>query len=140
MRTLEEIEKDIEKTRKHLRELYDENNLALEREVNIDKNKYYTFHSPDDKDIVYTGKVFNYWRDSKGEYQFEVTGIEECFSDIQDSCWAGFDAMHIIVVYNGELDNFLNGFTEITKEEYNKKVSDLFVNIKKWSNYWIDDK
>ena len=139
MRTIKEIDKDIEKTRKHLRELYDEHNLALEREVNIDKNKYYTFHSPNDEDIVYTGKVFNYWRNSKGEYQFEVTGIEECFSDIQDSCWAGFDAMHIIVVYNGQLDNFLNGFTEITKEEYNKKVSDLFVNIKKWSYYWLDD-
>lgn len=139
MRTIKEIDKDIEKTRKHLRELYDEHNLALEREVNIDKNKYYTFHSPNDEDIVYTGKVFNYWRNSKGEYQFEVTGIEECFSDIQDSCWAGFDAMHIIVVYNGELDNFLNGFTEITKEEYNKKVSDLFVNIKKWSKYWTED-
>lgn len=139
MRTLKEIEKDIEKTRKHLRELYDEHNLALERDVNIDKSKYYTFHSPDDKDIVYTGKVQNYWKNSKGEYRFEVTGIEECFSDIQDSCWAGFDAMHIIVVYNGQLDNFLNGFTEITKEEYNKKVSDLFVNIKKWSYYWLDD-
>ena len=37
MRTLEEIEKDIDKTRKHLRELYDEHNQMLEREVNIDK-------------------------------------------------------------------------------------------------------
>ena len=37
MRTLKEIEKDIEKTREHLRELYDEHNLALERDVN---NKY----------------------------------------------------------------------------------------------------
>ena len=138
MRTIKEIDKDIEKTRKHLRELYDEHNLALERKVNIDKNKYYTFHSPNDKDIVYTGQVFNYWRDSKGEYQFEVTGIEECFSDIQDSCWAGFDAMHIIVVYNGQLDNFLNGFTEITKEEFDKKVNDVCVNMKKWINYWIE--
>ena len=50
MRTLKEIEKDIEKTRKHLRELYDEHDLALERDVNIDKSKYYTFHSPDDKE------------------------------------------------------------------------------------------
>ena len=138
MRTLEEIEKDIDKTRKHLRELYDEHNQMLEREVNIDKNKYYTFHSPDDKDNVYTGKVFNYWKNSQGEYQFEVTGIEECFSDIQDSCWAGFDAMHIIVVYNGQLDNFLNGFTEITKEEFDKKVNDVCVNMKKWINYWIE--
>ena len=138
MRTIKEIDKDIEKTRKHLRELYDEHNLALEREVNIDKNKYYTFHSPNDEDIVYTGKVFNYWRNSKGEYQFEVTGIEECFSDIQDSCWAGFDAMHSIVVYNGQLDNFLNGFTEITKEEFDKKVNDVCVNMKKWINYWIE--
>ena len=139
MRTLEEIEKDIEKTRKHLRELYDEHNLALERDVNIDKSKYYTFHSPDDKDIVYTGKVFNYWKNSQGEYQFEVTGSQECWSDILDSCWAGFDAMYIIYVRPEKLDNFLNDFTEITKEEYNKKVSDLFVNIKKWSNYWTDD-
>ena len=138
MRTIKEIDKDIEKTRKRLRELYDEHNLALEREVNIDKNKYYNFHSPNDEDIVYTGKVFNYWRNSKGEYQFEVTGIEECFSDIQDSCWAGFDAMHIIVVYNGQLDNFLNGFTEITKEEFDKKVNDVCVNMKKWINYWIE--
>ena len=138
MRTIKEIDKDIEKTRKHLRELYDEHNLALEREVNIDKNKYYTFHSPNDEDIVYTGKVFNYWRNSKGEYQFEVIGIEECFSDIQDSCWAGFDAMHIIVVYNGQLDKFLNNFTEITREEFDKKVNDLYVNMKKWINYWIE--
>ena len=138
MRTIKEIDKDIEKTRKHLRELYDEHNLALEREVNIDKNKYYTFHSPNDEDIVYTGKVFNYWRNSKGEYQFEVIGIEECFSDIRDSCWAGFDAMHIIVVYNGQLDNFLNNFTEITREEFDKKVNDLYVNMKKWINYWIE--
>ena len=64
--------------------------------------------------------------------------IEECFSDIQDSCWAGFDAMHIIVVYNGQLDNFLNGFTEITKEEFDKKVNDVCVNMKKWINYWIE--
>ena len=35
MRTLKEIEKDIEKTREHLRELYDEHNLALERDVNM---------------------------------------------------------------------------------------------------------
>ena len=139
MRTLEEIEKEIDKTRKHLRELYDEHNLALERDVNIDKNKYYMFHSPDDKDIVYTGKVFNYWKNSQGEYQFEVTGIQECLIDIQDSCWAGFDAMYIIYVRPEKLDNFLNNFTEITKEEYNKKVSDLFVNIKKWSNYWTED-
>ena len=139
MRTLKEIEKDIEKTRKHLRELYDEHNLALERDVNIDKSKYYTFHSPDDKDIVYTGKVQNYWKNSKGEYRFEVTGIQECWSDILDSCWAGFDAMYLISVNSEQLDNFLNNFTEITKEEYNKKVSDLFVNIKKWSNYWTKD-
>lgn len=139
MRTLKEIEKDIEKTRKHLRELYDEHNLALERDVNIDKSKYYTFRSPNDEDIVYTGKVFNYWRNSKGEYQFEVIGIEECFSDIRDSCWAGFDAMHIIVVYNGQLDNFLDNFTEITKEEFDKKVNDVCVNMKKWINYWIGD-
>ena len=139
MRTLEEIEKDIDKTRKNLRELYDEHNQMLEREVNIDKNKYYTFHSPDDKCIVYTGKVFNYWKNSKGEYQFEVTGIQECLIDIQDSCWAGFDAMYLISVSSEQLDNFLNSFTEITKEEYKKKVSDLFVNIKKWSNYWTDD-
>ena len=139
MRTLKEIEKDIEKTRKHLRDLYDEHNLALERDVNIDKSKYYTFHSPDDKDIVYTGKVFNYWKNSKGEYRFEVTGIHECWSDILDSCCAGFDAMYLISVSYEQLDNFLNDFTEITKEEYNKKVSDLFVNIKKWSNYWTED-
>ena len=139
MRTLKEIEKDIEKTRKHLRELYDEHNLTLERDVNIDKSKYYTFHSPDDKDIVYAGKVQNYWKNSKGEYRFEVTGIQECWSDILDSCWAGFNAMYLISVSSEQLDNFLNNFTEITKEEYNKKVSDLFVNIKKWSNYWIDD-
>ena len=139
MRTLKEIEKDIEKTRKQLRELYDEHNLALERDVNIDKNKYYTFHSPDDKDIVYTGKVFNYWKNSQGEYQFEVTGIQECLIDIQDSCWAGFDAMYLIYVRPEKLDNFLNSFTEITREKYNKKVSDLFVNIKKWSNYWTED-
>ena len=139
MRTLKEIEKDIEKTRKHLRELYDEHNLALERDVNIDKNKYYIFHSPIDKDIVYTGKVQNYWKNGKGEYQFDVTGIQECFSDILDSCWAGFDAMYLISVNSEQLDNFLNNFTEITKEEYNKKVSDLFVNIKKWSYYWLDD-
>ena len=139
MRTLKEIEKDIEKTRKHLRELYDEHNLALERDVNIDKSKYYTFRSPYDKYIVYTGKVQNYWKNSKGEYRFEVTGIEECWSDIQDSCWAGFDAMYLISVNSEQLDNFLNNFTEITKEEYNKKVSDLFVNIKKWSYYWLDD-
>lgn len=139
MRTLKEIEKDIEKTRKHLRELYDEHDLALERDVNIDKSKYYTFHSPDDKDIVYAGKVQNYWKNSKGEYRFVVTGIRECWSDILDSCWAGFNAMYIISVSSEQLDNFLNNFTEITKEEYNKKVSDLFVNMKKWSNYWIDD-
>ena len=46
--------------------------------------------------------------------------------------------MHIIVVYNGELDNFLNGFTEITKEEFDKKVNDVCVNMKKWINYWIE--
>ena len=138
MRTIKEIDKDIEKTRKHLRELYDEHNLAVEREVNIDKNNYYTFHSPNDEDIVYIGKVLNYWRNSKGEYQFEVIGIEECFSDIRDSCWAGFDAMHIIVVYNGQLDNFLNNLTEITKEEFDKKVNDVCVNMKKWINYWIE--
>lgn len=139
MRTLEEIEKDIDKTRKHLRELYDEHNQMLEREVNIDKNKYYTFHSPDDEDIMYTGKVFNYWKTSKGEYQFEVTGIQECLIDIRDSCWAGFDAMYIISVCPEKLDNFLNNFTEITREEFDKKVNDLFVNIKKWSYYWLDD-
>ena len=138
MRTIKEIDKDIEKTRKHLRELYDEHNLALEREVNIDKNKYYTFHSPDDKCIVYTGKVFNYWKNSTGEYQFEVTGIHECLIDIQDSCWAGFDAMHQLSVSNERLDNFLNDFTEIKREEYDKKVNDLCVKINKWSNYWLD--
>ena len=139
MRTLKEIEKDIEKTRKQLQELYDERNLTLERDVNIDKSKYYTFLSPDDKDIVYAGKVQNYWKNSKGEYRFVVTGIQECWSDILDSCWAGFNAMYIISVSSEQLDNFLNNFTEITKEEYSKKVSDLFVNMKKWSNYWIDD-
>lgn len=139
MRTLKEIEKDIEKTRKHLRELYDEHNLALERDVNIDKNKYYTFHSPDDKDIVYTGKVFNYCKNSKGEYQFEVTGIQECLIDIQDFCWAGFDAMYIISVCPEKLDNFLNNFMEITKEEFDKKVNDLCVNMKKWINYWTEN-
>lgn len=139
MRTLKEIEKDIEKTREHLRELYDEHNLALERDVNIDKNKYYTFHSPIDKDIVYTGKVQNYWKNDKGEYQFDVTGIQECWSDILDSCCAGFDSMYLISVSSEQLDNFLNNFTEITKEEYNKKISDLFANIKKWSNYWTEN-
>ena len=47
--------------------------------------------------------------------------------------------MYLISVSSEQLDNFLNDFTEITKEEYNNKVSDLFVNIKKWSNYWTED-
>ena len=78
----------------------------------------------------------NYWKNGKGEYQFDVTGIQECFSDILDSCWAGFDAMYLISVSSEQLDNFLNNFTEITKEEYNKKVSDLCVNMKKWIKKW----
>ena len=56
MRTLEEIEKDIDKTRKHLRELYDEHNQMLEREVNIDKKV---------NDLcVNMKKWINYWIES----------------------------------------------------------------------------
>lgn len=139
MRKLEEIEKDIDKTRKQLRELYDEQKQALERDINIDKDKYYMFYDPDDNDIMYIGKVYNYWKNSQGEYQFEVTGIQECLSDIQDSCWAGFDAMYVIAVRPEKLDNFLDNFTEITKEGFDKIVNDLCRNIKKWISYWLDD-
>lgn len=139
MRNLEEIEKDIDKTRKQLRELYDEQKQALTRDINIDKNKYYMFYDPDDKDIMYTGKVYNYWKNSQGEYQFEVTGIQECLSDIQDGCWAGFDAMYVIAIRPEKLDNFLDNFTEITKEEFDNKVNDWCRNVKKWISYWLDD-
>lgn len=139
MRTFEEIEKDIEQIRKQLRELYAEQKQALERDVNIDKDKYYMFYDPDDKDIMYTGKVYNYWKNSQGEYQFEVTGIQECLSDIQDGCWAGFDAMYVIVVRPEKLDNFLDNFTEITKEEFDNKVNDWYRNVMKWISYWLDD-
>lgn len=139
MRNLEEIEKDIDKTRKQLRELYDEQKQALTLDINIDKNKYYMFYDPDDKDIMYTGKVYNYWKNSQGEYQFEVTGIQECLSDIQDGCWAGFDAMYVIAIRPEKLDNFLDNFTEITKEEFDNKVNDWCRNVKKWISYWLDD-
>ena len=39
LRKLEEIEKDIDETRKQLRELYDEQRQALTRDINIDKDK-----------------------------------------------------------------------------------------------------
>lgn len=139
MRNLEEIEKDIDKTRKQLRELYDEQKQALTRDINIDKDKYYMFYDPDDKYIKYIGKVYNYWKTSQGEYQFEVTGIQECLSDIQDGCWAGFDAMYVISVRPENIDNFLDNFSEITKEEFDNKVNDLCRNIKKWISYWLDD-
>ena len=121
MRTLEEIEKDIEQTREQLRELYDEQKQALTRDINIDKGKYYMFYDPDDKYIIYVGKLFNYWRNNEGEYQFVVTGIQECLSDILDGCWAGFDAMYVISVRPEKLDNFLDNFTEITKDEFDNK-------------------
>lgn len=139
MRNLEEIEKDIEQARKQLRELYDEKNQTLTRDINIDKDKYYMFYDPDDKYIKYIGKVFNYWKNSQGEYQFEVTGIQECLSDIRDGCWTGFDAMYVIYVRSENLDNFLDNFTEITKEEFDKKVSNWYKNVKKWISYWLDD-
>ena len=139
MRTLEEIEKDIEQTREHLHALYEEQQKSLTRDISIDKDKYYMFYDPDDKDIMYTGKVFNYWKNSQGEYQFEVTGIQECLSDIMDSCWAGFDAMYVISVRPDKLDKFLDNFTEITKEEFDKKVSNWCKNVKKWIKYWLDD-
>lgn len=139
MRTLEEIENDIDKTRKQLHALYEEQQKSLTRDININKDKYYMFYDPDDKDIMYTGKVFNYWHNSECEYQFEVTGIQECLSDIQDSCWSGFDAMYVISVRPEKLDNFLNNFTEITKEEFDKKVKNWYKNVKKWIKYWLDD-
>ena len=139
MRTLEEIEKDIDKTRKQLHALYEEQQKSLTRDVNINKDKYYMFYDPDDKDIMYTGKVFNYWHNSECEYQFEVTGIQECLSDIQDSCWSGFDAMYVISVRPEKLDNFLDNFTEITKEEFDKKVKKWCKNVKKWISFWLDD-
>lgn len=139
MRTLEEIEKDIEQTREHLHALYEEQQKSLTRDIDIDKDKYYMFYDPDDKDIMYTGKVFNYWHNSECEYQFEVTGIQECLSDIQDSCWSGFDAMYVISVRPEKLDKFLDNFTEITKEEFDKKVSNWCKNVKKWIKYWLDD-
>ena len=139
MRTLEEIEKDIEQTREQLRELYDEQKQALTRDINIDKGKYYMFYDPDDKYIIYVGKLFNYWRNNEGEYQFVVTGIQECLSDILDGCWAGFDAMYVISVRPEKLDNFLDNFTEITKDEFDNKVNDWCSNVKKWISYWIDD-
>ena len=139
MRKLEEIEKDIDETRKQLRELYDEQKQVLTRDININKDKYYMFYDPDDKDIMYTGKVFDYWKNSQGEYQFVVTGIQECLSDIQDSCWSGFDAMYMISVRPEKLDNFLDNFTEITKEEFDNKVNDWYKNVKKWISYWLDD-
>lgn len=140
MRKLEEIEKEIEQTRNHLHALYEEQQKSLSRDINIDKDKYYIFYDPDDKDIMYTGKVFNYWHNSECEYQFEVTGIQECLSDIQDSCWSGFDAMYVISVRHDKLDKFLDNFTEITKEEFDKKVKNWCKNVKKWISYWLDDK
>lgn len=131
MRTLEEIEKDIDKTRKQLQKLYDEKQKSLTCNINIDKDKYYMFYDPDDKDIMYTGKVFNYWHSSECEYQFEVMGIQECLSELRDSCWAGFDAMYVISVRPEKLDNFLDNFTEITKEEFDNKVNDWCMNVKK---------
>ena len=138
MRKLEEIENDIKQAREQLHALYNEKQKSLTRDINIDKDKYYMFYDPNDKDIIYTGKVFN-WYSSECEYQFEVTGIQECLSDIQDSCWIGFDAMYVINVHHDNLDNFLNNFTEITKEEFDKKVNDWCKNVKKWISYWLDD-
>lgn len=139
MRKLEEIEKDIKQAREHLHMLYEEKQKILTRDINIDKNKYYIFYDPDDKDIMYIGKVLNYGRNNDNKYQFKITGIQECLSDILDSCWAGFDAMYVIYVRPEKLDSFLDNFTEITKEEFDNKVNDWCRNVKKWISYWIND-
>lgn len=139
MRKLEEIEKDIEQASEHLHALYEEHLKSFTQDIIIDKTKYYIFYDPDDEDIMYTAKVFNYWRNNEGKYQFLVTGIQECLSDMRDSCYIGFDAMYSISVCPEKLNNFLNNFTEITKEEFDNKVDDLYISIKKWIKYWIDD-
>lgn len=138
MRTLEEIENDIEQTLEHLHTLYNEKQKSLTRDININKNKYYVFTNPDDNDIKYIGKVYNYFV-SNGEYIFNVTGIQYCFSKYRDSCWSGFDGLYQITVRPEKLDNFLDNFTEITKEEFDNKVNDWCRNVKKWISYWLDD-
>lgn len=139
MRTIEEIKKDIEQTREHLHALYEEEHESLTQYINIDKDKYYVFYDPDDKDIMYTGKVLDYCHYIGCEYQFEVAGIQENLCDIQDSCWAGFDAMYVITVRPEKLNSFLDNFTEITKEEFDKKVNDWCANVKKWIGYWLSN-
>ena len=96
------------------------------------------FYDPDDEDIMYTAKIFNYWRNDEGKYQFLATGIQECLSVMRASCYTGFDAMYSISVRPEKLNNFLNNFTEITREEFDNKVNDWCKNVKKWISYWID--
>lgn len=137
MRSLEEIKNDIEKTREQLRSLYNEERDAVTQEVNIDKKKLYKFHDADDPDIKYMGKVYDYFI-SEGEYIFNVTGVQHCFSEYRDSCWSGFDAKFVICVRPEKLDSFLKDFEELTEEEYAKNIFNWQIETVTQLNHWLN--
>lgn len=139
MRTIEDIEKDIEQTREHLHQLYAEQNEFNKTEIDCEKGKFYLFKDPDDESIEYCGKLIDYgYEKYDNEYWFNVCGIQKCFSEYQDSCWSGFDALYVIYVKAEKLEKFLDNFVEITQEEFEKNFDKWVIDTRKWMKYFIN--
>lgn len=138
MRNLEEIRTDIEKTREQLRDLYKEERDATRKRIDLDTSKLYIFKDPEDNDIEYCGKIYDYWFYSDGEYIFDTTGLQRCFCDIRDSCWSSFDGKYQIMVRPEKLDEFLRNIREITEEEFSNYILEWQLETNKWLTYWIN--
>lgn len=140
MRKLEEIERDIRETRDKLHKLYEEQRQLAVKDISIDVNKLYTFRDPADSDVVYFGKIYDYWVDlSDGEYMFNVTGFQKCHSEYRDSCWSSFDAKYQLSIRPDRLKDFMDTFVELTPEQFENEFTTWLEETKKWLDYWLSD-
>lgn len=141
----EELDKEIEKTRNNLKELYDrKNKLTSEQKFdNIQVGKMYKFYEPNiGLECVYYGVItgISYSKDTRS-WTITYAGIcnnlihnAQMFEDCQ---YGGFDADGEVIIPCHMEDLFIKNCTPIDKYEYFQAVDDLYSNIMERSNYWL---
>lgn len=139
------LDKEIEKTRNKLSNLYDKK-AALSSKLkfdNIQVGKMYKFYVPgQDRECANYGVItgISYSKETRswtityaGIYNNLVHGAS-MYADCQ---WAGFDACTEVTVLSHEEDEFIKNCTPIDKYEYFQAVDELYSNIIERSNYWL---
>lgn len=139
---LEKTREDIAKLRAQLNELVAKEQKLSQKEINIDKTKFYKFMDPQDDTIEYCGVIYDFYKSDK-YVVINLCGLQKNLTGIIDSCWSGFDSCYQLYVLDHYIDDFVNSLVVLSNEEFkeycNKFCSETMESLKMWLENVIED-